>query len=438
MRVINIMSELNIEEIINTRYSDKSNYTKDFIRQAIERYGDIYDYYKTNRVDNNLTKVIVTCRIHGDFEICPQYFLKSKYCYGCPQCHPGKSTKLTLKRFSEKLVEVFPYYSLTPNSKYVNNSTPIELHCNKHDEIFTSRPHNLLWGKCGCQKCNFEKKSEIAREEGEKQFQEWLNNNFPQYTQKSSYLGSDKVITLHCENHNLDFTTRPNSVYRNFSSGSSPCPECQKELHQKWNREHFVKRVTEIFGKDRYDLSKINYITNISPVSGIICNVCGGEVSPVLPGNFLKRGRGCACYQSKSRGEVEIGKWLKENNFEFTEQYKVEEDLKVLSGRTENSRVIIDFRLFIEGKEYWIECSGEQHYTWIQLMHTREEFENQLRRDKNVREYCKTKGITLIEIPIHKIGTGVKLYNILKSIFIDKVEVKIPIPEISYTRVKHE
>lgn len=59
---------------------------EEFLLQAIAKHGNNYDYTKTEYI-NALTKVIVTCREHGDFLIKPNNHLKGD---GCPICRYRK------------------------------------------------------------------------------------------------------------------------------------------------------------------------------------------------------------------------------------------------------------------------------------------------------------------------------------------------------------
>jgi len=53
------------------------NDTKYFIQKAIAVHGNKYDYSKTVYVKSN-AKVIITCKIHGDFEITPNNHLRGR------------------------------------------------------------------------------------------------------------------------------------------------------------------------------------------------------------------------------------------------------------------------------------------------------------------------------------------------------------------------
>ena len=65
-------------ECMNTKKT-----TEEFIKVANELHGDKYVYEKTNYI-NTVTKVIITCPIHGDWEQTPNAHTIKKQ--GCPGC----------------------------------------------------------------------------------------------------------------------------------------------------------------------------------------------------------------------------------------------------------------------------------------------------------------------------------------------------------------
>lgn len=95
-------------------------------------------------------------------------------------------------------------------------------------------------------------------------------------------------------------------------------------------------------------------------------------------------------------GEIFISKYLDEMSIEFNQHVRIVDDS--LIGRNTNL-VVIDF--VIPSKSIWIEYNGKQHYEFVSYFHGHEEgdFEKQLTRDKNIREYCKSHKIKLIEVP---------------------------------------
>ena len=60
--------------------------TDSFIREAKEIYGDRYNYSKVE-YKNKDKKVIVTCPIHGDFQVYAREHLDGK---GCSKCEKGE------------------------------------------------------------------------------------------------------------------------------------------------------------------------------------------------------------------------------------------------------------------------------------------------------------------------------------------------------------
>lgn len=56
--------------------------TQTFIQDAVQLYGNRYDYSKVNYI-NSKTKVIIICRDHGEFFISPSYYLQNNH---CPKC----------------------------------------------------------------------------------------------------------------------------------------------------------------------------------------------------------------------------------------------------------------------------------------------------------------------------------------------------------------
>lgn len=64
--------------------SSRRKTTKDFIDEATMIYDSYYDYSKVNYI-NNRTKIIITCPVHGDFEIRPMNHLHLYQ--GCKLCN---------------------------------------------------------------------------------------------------------------------------------------------------------------------------------------------------------------------------------------------------------------------------------------------------------------------------------------------------------------
>ena len=76
----------------NKCFQDKNrSNTDDFIKKAIHVHGDTYTYHNTEYVKSDI-KVVITCKIHGDFLQAPHHHINSQS--GCPTCQLCPSCKL--------------------------------------------------------------------------------------------------------------------------------------------------------------------------------------------------------------------------------------------------------------------------------------------------------------------------------------------------------
>lgn len=121
---------------------------------------------------------------------------------------------------------------------------------------------------------------------------------------------------------------------------------------------------------------------------------CGLQKS--IRGNDLKSGKtiSCGCFK-KSKGEEKLSKLLKENGFNFIQQYKFE-DLK-----GDSFNLFFDFAILDDQEKLscLLEYQGEQHYTPQEYFGGKERFERQIKYDNLKREYCIKHNIKLVEIP---------------------------------------
>ena len=119
--------------------------TNQFISESINIHKNKFNYDKTI-YETALKKVIITCKIHGDFLQTPN---KHLYGQGCPNCRKNK--KILPENFFEKI-------KIIHNDKYdyslvdfKNVRTKIKIICKKHG-VFEQIPFNHMNGQ-GCYKC---------------------------------------------------------------------------------------------------------------------------------------------------------------------------------------------------------------------------------------------------------------------------------------------
>ena len=300
------------------------------------------------------------------------------------------------------------------------------------------------------------------------------------------YQGNKNKVKIFCNNCNSFFYIRPND----FLSGIE-C-KCANNKYQYHNKETFIQKAIQLYGKDKYSFNEVVYINSKTPVK-IFCNRCksyfwktpyhflhGSECDcyrRITTETFIKRaediygvGRygyqesvyvnnktlvkifcpecnkyfyktphafidgnlGCpGCFHNlhESKGESIVKRVLEELDFEFDQEYYIG---GCIQGRNTKS-LRIDFRLQTTTKEIWIEYNGKQHYIENDYFNKEDPdwFKKQLIRDKNVRKYCEENDILLIEIPYTYITLD-KIRTVLSDILINhkSPEEIITYPEI--------
>ncbi len=126
--------------------------TEEFIQAATRVHGDTYTYEDADYI-NGTTKLVVGCKLHGNFETNPNNFVSKGF--GCPECGILKNVLAqtdTTESFIAKAVAVHgdKYdYSLTNYVKAVIN---VDIVCKIHG-VFSQRPQVHTVNGCGCPSC---------------------------------------------------------------------------------------------------------------------------------------------------------------------------------------------------------------------------------------------------------------------------------------------
>jgi hypothetical protein len=129
-----------------TKCSNNLITTKEFIEKAIVKHGNKYEYSKVN-YKNVRTKVIITCLIHGDFEQLPCEHLKGSICIKCAHNKKALTKECFIKRANLIHNNKYNYNKV----EYKNAHTKVIIVCPKHGS-FLQEPQSHLSG-CGCVQC---------------------------------------------------------------------------------------------------------------------------------------------------------------------------------------------------------------------------------------------------------------------------------------------
>ena len=189
--------------------------TEEFIKRSKQIHGEKYNYSKTILLNTKI-KVIITCHIHGDFEVMPFNHLLNKQ--GCKKCY-FKSRMLSMKniirRFSEKHNNFYTY-NLNNNVKVTDK---IEIVCPIHGKFFQLLSNHL--NGLGCNKCGIDRRSKSRKLTNEKFIKKSLKVHGCMYDYSLvDYKSSNNKIKIICKIHGI-FLQNPSSHL--VGAG---CPHC--------------------------------------------------------------------------------------------------------------------------------------------------------------------------------------------------------------------
>ena len=205
--------------------------TKDFIERSIQSRGGSspYDYSKSIYV-NNLTKIIVTCPIHGDFlqNVKDHYSNKSN----CPKCSIEKNKVKKRKTIDSFIIEASSIHCNKydySKFEYINSKEKSIITCPIHGD-FEQTPNAHLKGR-GCPKCGILSAApKLSRIQKSRKFNNLSQENFilkikKIHNDEISIVGSIcntlTKIEVNCPVHGSFFATPNNLLY-----SKSGCPMC--------------------------------------------------------------------------------------------------------------------------------------------------------------------------------------------------------------------
>ena len=125
--------------------------TENFIKRAIICHGNLYSYDKSIYVSAK-SKIIIVCKIHGEFKQTPDSHLK---CGGCPNCkfeYLSRLHRSNNKDFIDKANNIHKYKYIYSKINYINAHIKIIIICKIHGE-FKQTPNSHLNGQ-GCAQCS--------------------------------------------------------------------------------------------------------------------------------------------------------------------------------------------------------------------------------------------------------------------------------------------
>lgn len=234
-----------------------------FIARCTEVHGDRYDYSSATYSRMN-EKVRIICREHGEFQQTPVSHIHQES--GCPECYRmrvGRASSYSQGDVLRTLSGTHPNYDFS-RFEYRGSSEKSVVVCSKHGE-FLSSYGNLMCGH-GCPTCGRESSIQARRRSADDVYVQlksmFPNLEFPHIEQ--DFIKVTVPIRCTCPSHG-EFKKSPHKML----SGAQGCPECGKERSissRVLSQDEVIRRFRDVHG-DRYDYSKVEYITIDTPVT---------------------------------------------------------------------------------------------------------------------------------------------------------------------------
>ena len=368
-----------------------SQKTKLFKEKYITKFGNRYDFSKIKYIDSR-TKVCIICPEHGEFWVAPDNLLKGR---GCPKCAGKyKTTQDVIKEFKEIHGDKYDYSKV----EYKNAKTKVCIICPEHGEFWQTPNHHLSGN--GCPKCR--KNEKLTQDDFINQCIEKYGNKYD-YSKVNYKTAKDKVCII-CPEHGEFWVTPDNFIRKNKG-----CKRCGK--YKVFNTDDFIRESIVKHG-NRYDYSKVDYKTSVTPIE-IICPDHGIFIQK--PAYHLQ-GHKCP-YCQESSLETEIRVLLENNNINYIYEKKFDW-LKTEKGGKQS----LDF--YLPDYNIAIECQGLQHYKAISYFKGDINYTTKL--DETKRNKCKENNIKLLYFTNKRYKKYDKFAFVEKEKLLEEIEKNKP------------
>jgi len=201
--------------------------TECFIDKANKVHREVYLYTNTKYIHSK-TKVIVTCRQHGDFIINPAQHLCGQGCSKCSVDRRKVGLELFISRSKAKFGDSLDY----SKAVYVSTNKPIMLICKSHGD-FSTAPATHLKSTAPCPKCSLLARTTATSEFIEKARVVYGDKYDYSLTVFTRCTAPVKII---CPTHGV-FDKRPDRFLQGIACNS--CSGERRATKQHWN---YLKR----------------------------------------------------------------------------------------------------------------------------------------------------------------------------------------------------
>ena len=206
-----------------------------------------------------------------------------------------------------------------------------------------------------------------------------------------NYENNNKKLKCKCKNCNNIFYKTLHQIkgFDRNTKYKSACPSCNNRI--KYTNESVDKKLLE----DKRNIIRLTDVSKAKEKVTWKCLSCN-TIWQTTPQSILIKNRRTGCPTCKNKKENELKRYLVDTvkcDY-FKHQYKLYID---------NRKRFVDFCIIKNDNVYFIERNGEQHYApicfnGISRNVAEQNFEKQLIKDKQLKDFCEEYGIKLIVI----------------------------------------
>lgn len=374
---------------------EKGKYSFDVVLMYLEKKGYI-PLSNSSEYKDACSPIRYLCPIHGEQTTTLGHLIEGKGCRECGRESTAQKKRSDIslridedishcKRLGLMYVETYRKYYDDGKSKVM-----VRYICNKHKDkgIQEVKRYDLYKANYSCKYCYPTSYTHDEIKEKISMFEDHFEFLSDDYTKVY-----DRIL-CRCKKHNIVKSV----LIKDILNGQG-CYECGLEKLAAANllsTDEVKRRISSI--NPHIELVS-EYKGGKEPVT-VRCRMCGTKWDTHT--YTLYRCPVCDFYY---KGEQLTADFLNEYNIKYIPQFKFDDC---------RYKKQLPFDFYLPNENICIEYNGLQHYQPCDIFGGQERFEEQQIRDNIKRQYCKDKGIKLIEIP-YIYNTKEKINNFLKE-----------------------
>lgn len=219
--------------------------TEEFIKKAIAKHGNKYDYSKVEYVSTS-TPVCIICPEHGEFWQRPNNHLNGRGCNKCGLKLRGEKRRCSYEGFIEKAKKVHGDKYDYSEVNYITCKDKVIIICPEHGE-FLITPDSHLQGQ-GCPICRYIKSSSAIRKNLNDVINDFKRIHGDRYDySKVEYKNNKTKVCIICPQHG-EFWQTPD----NHMKGKG-CPHCAQSKLESITREFLTENGIEFIEQKGFD-----------------------------------------------------------------------------------------------------------------------------------------------------------------------------------------